>query len=46
MQYAAQHAENPVVRNFAGKMRVAQEAEVFVMTQMLAARGAEPLPAL
>jgi uncharacterized protein (DUF305 family) len=45
MQYAAQHAESPVVRNFAGKMRLAQEAEVSVMTQMLAARGAEPLPA-
>ncbi len=45
MADAAEHAENAVVRNFADKMRLSQEAEISVMTQMLAARGAEPLPA-
>ncbi len=45
MQYAAEHATNPVVRNFAGKMAQSQSAEISVMTQMLALRGAEPLPA-
>jgi uncharacterized protein (DUF305 family) len=44
MQYAAEHATNPVVRDFAGKMAQAQAAEISVMTQMLAARGASPLP--
>ena len=44
MQYAAAHAAVPAVRNFAGKMANAQEAEVSVMTQMLAQRGAQPLP--
>jgi uncharacterized protein (DUF305 family) len=45
MQYAAQHATNPVVRNFAQKMADAQDSEISVMTQMLAERGAAPLPA-
>jgi uncharacterized protein (DUF305 family) len=45
MEYAAQHASNPVVRNFADKMAQSQSAEISVMTQMLAERGAEPLPA-
>ncbi|MET0865159.1 MAG: DUF305 domain-containing protein [Nakamurella sp.] len=45
MQYAAEHATNPVVRNFAGKMADSQDSEISVMTQMLAARGAQPLPA-
>jgi len=45
MQYAAQHAALPVVRNFADKMLQAQTAEISVMTQMLAEHGAEPLPA-
>ncbi len=45
MQYAAEHATNPVVRNFAGKMAQSQAAEITVMTQMLAERGAAPLPA-
>ena len=45
MQYAAEHATNPVVRNFAAKMAQSQTAEISVMTQMLAERGAEPLPA-
>ncbi len=44
MEYAAEHANNPVVRNFAGKMAQTQAAEVAVMTQMLAERGASPLP--
>jgi uncharacterized protein (DUF305 family) len=45
MQYAAEHATNPVVRNFASKMAQSQAAEISVMTQMLAERGAELLPA-
>jgi uncharacterized protein (DUF305 family) len=45
MQYAAEHAALPVVRNFADKMVQAQTAEISVMTQMLSERGAEPLPA-
>ena len=45
MRYAAEHATNPVVRNFAGKMADSQDSEISVMTQMLAARGAQPLPA-
>jgi len=45
MQDAAEHATNPVVRNFAEKMVQTQSAEISVMTQMLAERGAEPLPA-
>ncbi len=45
MQYAAEHATLPVVRNFADKMLQAQTAEISVMTQMLAERGAQPLPA-
>lgn len=44
MQYAAERATNPVVRNFASKMAQAQGAETSIMTQMLAARGAQPLP--
>ena len=45
MQYAADNATNAVVRNFASKMALSQSAEISVMTQMLADRGAEPLPA-
>ena len=45
MQYAAEHATSPVVRNFASKMAQSQAAEISVMTQMLAERGAQPLPA-
>ena len=45
MQYAAEHATSPVVRNFASKMAQSQESEISVMTQMLAERGAQPLPA-
>jgi uncharacterized protein (DUF305 family) len=45
MQDAADHAGNPIVRNFAGKMLETQQSEIAVMTQMLQQRGAEPLPA-
>ncbi|MBM9465745.1 DUF305 domain-containing protein [Nakamurella leprariae] len=45
MQEAADHAGNPIVRNFAGKMLETQQSEIAVMTQMLQQRGAEPLPA-
>jgi uncharacterized protein (DUF305 family) len=45
MQYAAEHATSPVVRNFASKMAQSQSSEISVMTQMLAERGAQPLPA-
>jgi len=44
MRYAAEHATNPVVRNFAGKMADSQDSEISVMTQMLTAHGAQPLP--
>ncbi len=44
MTYAADHAASPVVQNFASKMLEAQTSEVGVMTGMLAARGAKPLP--
>jgi len=44
MAYAQQHATNPVVSNFAGKMLVAQTGEIQTMTGMLEAMGAEPLP--
>jgi uncharacterized protein (DUF305 family) len=44
MAYAAEHAANPVVRNFAKQMLAAQTSEIGVMTGMLAERGAKPLP--
>jgi uncharacterized protein (DUF305 family) len=44
MTYAADHAASPVVQNFASKMLEAQTSEVGVMTGMLTARGAKPLP--
>src|ERR1700712_1092207 len=44
MSYAADHAASPVVRNFASKMLEAQTSEIGVMTGMLTARGAQPLP--
>ena len=44
MQYAIDHAANPVVRNFAQQMLTAQTGEIGVMTGMLTARGAQPLP--
>lgn len=45
MEYAASHAQSTVVANFAAKMADAQKSEIAVMTQMLQARGAAPLPA-
>lgn len=44
MTYAANHAASPVVQNFASKMLESQESEIGVMTGMLTARGAQPLP--
>jgi uncharacterized protein (DUF305 family) len=43
-QYAAQHGEIPQVRNLAEKMVISQGAESDYMTQLLAQRGAQPLP--
>jgi uncharacterized protein (DUF305 family) len=45
IRYAADHAEVGVVRNLAAQMAVAQNAEVDLLTSMLAERGATPLPA-
>lgn len=44
MEYAQTRAANPVVRNLAKQMLIAQTGEIGVMTGMLADRGAEPLP--
>ena len=44
MEYAQTHATNPVVRNLAKQMLIAQTGEIGVMTGMLADRGAQPLP--
>lgn len=44
MTYAANHAASAVVQNFASKMLESQTSEVGVMTGMLTARGAKPLP--
>ncbi len=44
MSDAANHAASPAVRNFASKMLAAQQSEIVVMTGMLTARGAKPLP--
>jgi len=46
LTYGAAHALSPVVQNFASKMLEAQTSEIGVMTGMLAARGARPLPYL
>lgn len=45
LTYAAQHAVDPVVRNFATQVASSQQAEATYMTQLLAERGAKPLPA-
>lgn len=45
MQAAATNASVPAVRALAQSMVTSQSSEVTVMTQMLAARGAAPLPA-
>jgi uncharacterized protein (DUF305 family) len=44
LTYAAAHALNPVVRNFASRVGSSQSAEATSMTQLLTARKAEPLP--
>jgi uncharacterized protein (DUF305 family) len=44
-QYAAAHASQPYVRDLAQKMVQAQTGEITAMQQLLAARGASPLPA-
>jgi uncharacterized protein (DUF305 family) len=44
-QYAASHAGVGYVRNLAAKMVASQSNEAGLMTKMLAARGAVPLPA-
>ena len=41
---AAQHATQPEVRNLAAQMLTGQSAEADYMKQLLAARGASPLP--
>ncbi len=43
-QYAAQHGEMAQVRNLAEKMVISQGAESDYMVQLLAQRGAQPLP--
>ncbi|WP_040788926.1 DUF305 domain-containing protein [Nocardia paucivorans] len=45
LEYAAEHAETAVVRGLAEKMTTTQQGESRLITDMLAARGAGPLPA-
>ena len=42
-QDAADHASEPYVRELAGKIASAQQAEVVTMEQMLRSRGGQPL---
>jgi uncharacterized protein (DUF305 family) len=44
LEFAAVHAETDVVRNLARQMAIAQGMEIDYMTQLLAERGAAPLP--
>ncbi|WP_406690601.1 DUF305 domain-containing protein [Saccharopolyspora sp. ID03-671] len=44
MREAVDRADQPQVRNLAQQMLNAQSSEIDVMTQMLATRGARPLP--
>ncbi|MET4050562.1 MULTISPECIES: DUF305 domain-containing protein [unclassified Rhodococcus (in: high G+C Gram-positive bacteria)] len=44
MEYAADHAETPALVRLAQSMISTQEGEATLMKQMLAERGAEPLP--
>lgn len=44
LQYAADHAVVPEVRNLAGQMLSSQTSEAEYMTRLLAQRGAQPLP--
>ncbi|MQA60024.1 MAG: DUF305 domain-containing protein [Actinophytocola sp.] len=43
-EYAAEHAKVPAVRSLARSMVTSQGAEMELMRNMLAARGAKPLP--
>ena len=42
-QYGAAHASEPYVRDLAGKIVTAQQAEVVTMEQLLRERGGTPL---
>ena len=44
LQFAADHAEVAVVRNLAKQTLIAQGKEIGYMTDLLAERGAQPLP--
>ncbi|WP_433283057.1 DUF305 domain-containing protein [Pseudonocardia xinjiangensis] len=44
LQYGAQHAETPQVRNLAAQMLSSQTTEAGYMRQLLAERGGQPLP--
>jgi uncharacterized protein (DUF305 family) len=44
LEFAAVHAETDVVRNLARQTAIAQGMEIDYMTQLLAERGAAPLP--
>ncbi|MDQ3765204.1 MAG: DUF305 domain-containing protein [Actinomycetota bacterium] len=43
-EYAAQHAETAQVRNLAEKIMISQSAESEYLAQLIAQRGAQPLP--
>ena len=44
-EYAAEHADEPAVRDLAEAIAETQSAETTTMTAMLTARGGTPLPA-
>ncbi|MHA6796158.1 DUF305 domain-containing protein [Pseudonocardia bannensis] len=44
LEYGAQHAEQPVVRNLATQMLSSQSAESTYLMQLLTQRGGQPLP--
>jgi uncharacterized protein (DUF305 family) len=44
LEYAAEHAEVGVVRNLARQMSISQDKETDYLAQLLAERGARPLP--
>jgi len=44
LSYAARTAQEPEVRNLASQMLTSQTAESDYLRQLLAARGATPLP--
>jgi uncharacterized protein (DUF305 family) len=44
LQYGAEHAAVPEVRNLAAQMLSAQTSEIEYLQQLLAARGGTPLP--